>query len=321
VLLDALAFALLALFTALGARRGTIGSAGALVALIAGYAAAVLAAIEVGPALARELGIPSLLGSVGAGTAAFVVVALAIGLLSGVLRRSADERRGEAPRSLVDRLGGALFGMARGGLAVLMLGLLALWLDAASLLASDAPLDPVPPQDPPLRVVTRAAIETGVDAATPQGARGEAGEVRVLTRPAVTLGAFRTFAEHPQLPALLDDAEFCSAVESLHVARALSRPSARGLTTDPALREALAGAGVIDAADAHDPARFDAALAHALAEAGPRIARLRSDPELLRLAEDPEIAAALERGDVFSLVANPQLRQLAARAMSAPPRP
>jgi uncharacterized membrane protein required for colicin V production len=321
VLLDALALGLLVLFAALGARRGALASAGALLALLGGYAAAILAAIRLGPETANALGVPSPLGGVAAGTVAFLVVAFAIGVLVGALRRAADARRGDATRTFADRLGGALFGLARGGLAVLVLGLLALWLDAARALATDAPVASVPPQETPLRVATRAAIETGMQVALPPDARGEAVAVRVLTRPAETLGALRSMAEHPQLPALIEDAAFWSDVESRQVERALARPSLRRLAEDVAFREALGAAGVIDPADARDPARFRAALGRVLTEAGPRIARLRSDPELLRLAEDPQIAAALERGDVFSLMMHPTLRQLAARALTAPPEP
>ncbi len=318
---DALALGLLVVFSALGARRGAIGSAGALLALLGGYAAAVLAAIRLGPAAAHTLGVPGPLGGVAAGTIAFLVVVVTIGLLAGALRRAADSRRGDTARSFGDRLGGALFGLARGAVAVLVLGLLALWLDAARALASNEPVPPVPSQETPLRVVTRAAIETGMQAALPPDARGEAVAIRVLTRPAETLGALRRIAEHPQLPAVIEDAEFWSDVESSQVEEALARPSLRRLTEDVAFREALGAAGVIDPADVRDPARFRAALGQVLTDAGPRIARLRSDPELLRLAEDPQIVAALERGDVFSLVMHPALQQLAARALTAPPEP
>ena len=320
-MLDALALGLLMLFSALGARRGAIGSAGALLALLGGYAAAILAAIRLGPATAHALAVPGLLGSLAAGTVAFLGVAIAIGLLIGSWRRAADARRGDAPRSFADRLGGAFFGLARGGLAVLMLGLLALWLDAARALTTDVSVASGPRQETPLRVATRAAIETGMQAALPSGARGEAVAVRVLTRPAETLTALRDIAEHPQLPALIEDTAFWSDVEAGQVEAALARPSFGRLTEDVALREAMGAAGVIDPADARDPARFRTALEHVLTEAGPRIARLRSDPALLQLAEDPQIAAALERGDVLSLILHPTLRQLAARALTAPPEP
>jgi len=321
VSLDALALGLLVLFSALGARRGAIGSAGALLALLGGYTAAILAAIRLGPATAQALAVPGPLGSLAAGTVAFLGVAIAIGLLVSSWRRAADARRGDAPRSFADRLGGAFFGLARGGLAVLMLGLLALWLDAARALTTEVSVASEPRQETPLRVATRTAIEAGMQAALPSDASGEAVAVRVLTRPAETLTALRDIAEHPQLPALIEDTAFWSDVESGQVEEALARPSFDRLTEDVALREAMAAAGVIDPADARDPARFRAALGHVLREAGPRIARLRADPALLQLAEDPQIAAALERGDVLSLMMHPALRQLAARALTAPPEP
>lgn len=319
MLLDEIALGLLIVFSALGARRGAIRSGSALLTLIGGNALAVVGALWFGSAAASALGVPAVIGGLVAGTVAFVLAALGIGLAARAFRRAADARRGEAPRALADRLGGAFFGLARGAVLVLLLGVLALWLDAARVLATRAP--PAPHEETPLRVATRAALETGMRAALPEDARGEAAALRVLTRPAETLGALRTIAENPGVPALLEDAAFWSDVEADRIDVALERPSLRRLADDPAVRNAVSDAGLIDPADADDPARFRAALRDVLAEAGPRIARLRSDPELRELAEDPQIAAALASGDVFVLMMHPELQQLAARALSAPPEP
>lgn len=321
VLLDAVALALLLLFTALGARRGTIGSAGALLALCGGYAAAGFSAVWLGPAAALALGVPGLVGGLAVGAVAFLVAALAIGLAAGALRRAADLRRGGAPRTAPDRLGGALFGLARGVLAALVLGLLALWLDAARSLATDAPSSEVSTQETPLRVATRTAIASGMRAVLPDRARGEAAAVQVLTRPAETLGGLRRIAEHPDLPALIEDATFWADVESGRIEHAMARSSFLRLTHDEALRAAFGAAGLVDSAEANDPARFRTAMHRVLTEAGPRIARVRSDPELLRLAEDPQIVEALAHGDVLALLLHPDLHRLAARALTAPPAP
>jgi uncharacterized membrane protein required for colicin V production len=318
MLLDLAALFLLLLFTTLGARRGTIGSAGALLALCGGYAAAGFAAVAFGSTAADALGVPSLIGSLAVGSAAFLTVAFAIGLASAVLRRAADGRRGEAPRSVADRCGGALFGLARGVLAALLLGFLVLWLDAARSLATDAPGPPLPPHETPLRIATRASIASGMRAVLPDRVRGEEAAVQVLTRPAETLGALRQIAEHPDLPELIGDSAFWADVESLRIERAMERSSFERLTEDEALREAFAASGLLDPADTRDPARLRSALRAALTEAGPRIAHLRSDPELLQLADDPQIAAALQRGDVLALLLHPDLYRLAARALSEP---
>jgi hypothetical protein len=75
---------------------------------------------------------------------------------------------------------------------------------------------------------------------------------------------------------------------------------------------------MIDAQAAADPEAFRREAATVLAEAGPRLRRLREDPELERLASDPEVAALLERGEVLGLLRHPRFRTVVARALSEP---
>jgi hypothetical protein len=319
MLLDLAALGLLVLCALLGAWRGGWAAGSALAALLGGYAAAVSGALALGPAAAAALGIAPLLGAAAAGTAAFLLAALAIGLAGRALRHAADARRGDAPRSALDRGLGALFGTARGAVLVLLVGVAALWLDAARDAA--APASANASRSPsPLRLATRAALEQLIGAAlAPES--GGALAVRVATRPAETLAALRRVAEHPALTALADDSGFWNEVEAGRPDFALARPSFAALAYDPAVRSDLAAAGAIDPAAAGDPARFRAALRPVLVELGPRLARLRRDPELHELAGDPVLSDALARRDVLALLAHPGLQRVVSRALAtaAPP--
>jgi len=319
VLLDLVALGLLAFCALLGAWRGAWASGSALAAIVGGYAAALAGALGLGPAAAAALAIAPLFGAALAGSASFLVASLAIGITGRALRRAADARRGDAPRSPLDRSLGALFGMARGAVLVLLLGLAALWLDAVRDAAAPAPSSVVA-VDTPLRAATRAALEQVVEAAVAPEAGGELA-VRVATRPAETIAALRRVAEHPSLAALADDAAFWSDVEAGRPDFALARPSFAALAFDPAVRGDLAAAGAIDPAAAGDPARFRAALRPVLVELGPRLARLRRDPELRQLAGDPALSDALARRDVLALLAHPGLQRVVSRALApaAPP--
>jgi hypothetical protein len=269
-----------------------------------------------GPALGAALGVPGVARAALAGAGGFLLGAQALGRAGRALRRAADERRGAAPRSLLDRSGGLLFGAARGAVLVLLVGVLGIWLDAAREAA--APGTPAAAETP-LRAATRAVLARGFAAAVGDEGPGADVAVRVMTRPGETLGAMRRVAEHPGVAAIADDRAFWDDVEAGRIEFALARASFRSLAADPDVRRDLAAAGAIDPAAAADPARFRAAFAPVLAEVGPRIARLRSDPELLRLAGDPAVADALARRDVVALLLHPGLQRVVSRALADAP--
>src|SRR3990170_1304574 len=76
--LDLVGLALLGLFVALGAARGALAGALALVALGAAYAAGILAATNLGPGFAASFGLPRFAAPVVAGSASFAAVFLAV---------------------------------------------------------------------------------------------------------------------------------------------------------------------------------------------------------------------------------------------------
>ncbi len=311
---DVLALALVALFGLWGCWRGWLASAFSLVTLIAAWAAAWLAAVHLGEAVSAATSLPPLLGPPLAGTAAFFATVALLGVIGGALGRRQARRRGGAPRPVVDRLGGSLFGALRGGLFALLLAWLALWLDAARALQDEGPR-PVEPASSVTRV-TRAAVEGGVRAVL--GASNPAARVtaRTLARPAESLEGLQSLLEHPHVGRLADDRLFWRHVEAGSLDAALQRSSFVQLAHDVPLRHELAELGLVDEEAVTDAGAFRDAARATLAQVGPRLERLRSDPELHALAQDPEVRRLAERGETLALLRHPRVRRLVARALS-----
>jgi uncharacterized membrane protein required for colicin V production len=302
---------LLAIFAALGARRGARATGLSLAGLVVGYVAAIYAGRYLGDVAANTFGVSPLLGAPIAGTLAFAFVSLDFSVLSWVLRR-----RGDDAISPASRVGGALFGLARGSFVVLLLGVLALWVDAMPQLASRE-ASGEPSADTPLRAVTRVAVQAGVETAlgdTP----GADLAARVLSQPAVAMGQLRALVARPEISALAEDRDFWAYVEADSVPVALNQPSFQRLQWNAELRQELAALGVVDPIAAGDPALFALEMRGVLEKIGPRLHQLRSDPDLAKLAADPAVVLLVQRRDVIGLLANPAFQQVVGKLLAPP---
>lgn len=310
--LDLLALVLLVAFAWRGARRGALATGLSLFAIVAGYGAAWIAATRAGDLVAAQLGVPVLLGAPLAGTAAFVAVGLVIGLVSWLLRRGAEGKLGVA-----SRVGGACFGVLRGSLVVLLIGLLSVWLDAWQRFSPGG--DPSEPAaTSPLRDATQLAVAAGVEAALGD-APGAGLAANALSRPGEAMEQLRTLAAKPEIAALTNDRELWSYVESGAYDAALAQSSFQRVQWNGELRRELAAAGVVDEIAAGDPAVFALEVRSALAAVGPRLRAVREDPELARLASDPAVADLLQRHDVVGLLAHPGFQRVLSRALAPEP--
>jgi hypothetical protein len=311
---DLLALLVLLACAAFGARRGALASGLSLAGLVVGYGISIVAGRWLAAPVAASLGVPTLLGGVIAGTAAFVFVSIDAAVLSWVLRRRAG-----AP-SRASRIGGALFGALRGALVVLLIGVLALWLDAWRAITGAAPEAPSAAATP-LREATRTAIEAGVETALGHGTPEAAVTAHLLARPAESLEQLQSLAASPEIAALAADQGFWTDVESGDVGAALSQPSFVHLQWSGARRRELAALGVVDPAAAADPGLFALAARDALEQLGPRLRALREDPDLAALARDPAVADLVARHDLLGLLAHPGFQRVLAHALDAePPR-
>lgn len=314
--LDGIAIFVLVLFAAMGALRGGLVAGMSLLSLGVAYAAAIVSAPRLGPALAGSLGIADLLGLPLAGTLGFVGAYLVMGIVTTILRRREWRRRRGRARSARDRFLGAAFGALRGGLIVLLLSWLAIWVDALRTTGSYEGLPAL--GDSAAAAVTGSVVEAGVEAAMSESGAAGPFVARVASRPGAAIGELQELLENPRIEALREDRLFWTHVEHGSVDAALNQRSFVGIIHDEALRSQLGELGLIDAAAVSDPGTFRDAAAEVMRQVGPRIRELRNDPELQELMNDPEVVAMAQAGDTLSLMTHPGFRRLATRVASSP---
>jgi len=310
--LDILALLVMGFFIGQGALRGGFTTGLGLLTLALGYTAAILVAPRLGPGLARELGLPELLGMPLAGAAAFIVTYVGVGMAGRVLKRArAFSGRGPSPRG---RFFGGIFGAVRGALVVLLLSWLAIWVDA---LHTTGVVESAPSIGSSVAAnVTETTVESAVRRAL--SGRGSAGRLAasVAARPGEALIGLQRVIENPRLETLRSDTLFWSYVENGSIDAAVNRPSFLDLAFDSELRADLAALGLLEG-DGSDPGAFLDFAGEALRAVGPRIRGLREDPEFQQLLQDPEVLAMAEDGDTLGLLTHHGFRSLFTR-LAAP---
>jgi membrane protein required for colicin V production len=316
--LDLIALGILVVFVALGAWRGTLASGSGLVSLVVGYIAAVVAASTMGADVAERFELPGMFGPVFAGSIAFCLAYSACSLIALLLKAWEKKRRGGDPRSGLDRMGGALFGVLRGGLIVLLLSVLATWIDAARDLGVLEGLPGAP--DTEGSKVSEAAgslIESAVEKAMSGSDPAQAPAARVMAKvaanPGPALASIQELLEDERLHSLQDDQMFWALVENGAGERAINQLSFYSIVNDPELRERLANLGLVTEEQASDPEAFRMAMAIMLSRLGPKLQGLRNDPEIRELAQNPEIVQLLQDGDTFALMTHPDIQRIVTR--------
>lgn len=308
---DLIALTVLALFGFLGSRRGGVAAATGLAALVGGYAAAVWFASSFGSQVSEQLAVAELLGPPIAGSLGFLLGFSVCSLIGALLRRFDRQRLGELPRTGRDRSLGGLFGILRGSLIVVLLSLLALWVDAARQFGVSDQFSALPSMESShiaraSGAAVGAAVESALADAGPMA--GMAGQF--VARPAATLTRVQNVMAHPGFADLQADPMFWTYIQHGAIDNALNRASFFRMSQDDALREELAGLALISQEQAADAREFRRAIGAALVEAGPRLQALSQDHSLERLAEDPEILELLQSGDTFALITHPKIRAL-----------
>lgn len=315
--LDLIAVFALGVFVLLGMWRGLIPSGLGLVSLVLGYVNAVVAAKHLAPIVAERFELTALVATPVVGTLGFLGTLIVFSILTIPLRRADKERARVAGRDLFDRLGGGLLGGARGALVVILLALLASWLDAAREMTADPRLAAVPEtKDSRVAGVASLAIENAVEAAL----GGSSGRVagRLVARPATSLRVVQSVASDPSLRALQSDSVFWMYVEQGQAHNSVHRPAFQALVHDRELRHQLADLGAIGAEAADSPEAFSGEMLAVLEDLGPRIRALRADPELQELTNDPQVLAQLEAGDPWALLTDERVFRIASRIAEGP---
>ncbi|HEY8152521.1 MAG TPA: CvpA family protein [Myxococcota bacterium] len=309
--LNVVALILLGVFIGIGCLRGALASFIGLAALAAAYAASIAAAPALGSRLPLSPETPAIVGVALAGCGVFLFVYLSIAIAGKLAVRAQRERTG-GTHSLRDRFLGGVFGAVRGSFVVLLVCMLALWLDAASEMGG-SPRGESQVAGSAAGRATSAVVEASVGAALAGSGPEGPFVARLAARPALAVGELQQVLENPRFEALREDGPFWTYVEAGALDAAMGRVSFRDLAQDAELRGELAALGLVSPEAAADEAAFTAAVTEVLREVGPRLHALREDPALQELVEDPQVAAMLQSGDYLGLLSHPGFRQLVAR--------
>jgi membrane protein required for colicin V production len=314
MLLDLVLLAILLLMVALGAWRGAVVSGSGLFAMIFGYVGAIMAATAGSQWVAETLVVSKLVAPAIAGTIGFVMTWLVVSSLAGVLVAWDRERVEVMSRGVIDRSLGGFFGLARGGLIVVLLAILMSWLDAARDLGAVDGLAAVPDaESSALAGVSGHLVEAAVSQALADA--GPAGEIaaRLTARPGQALGSVQMIVEDERVTGLFSDSLFWTLIQNDSIDYAMNRNSIRGIVDDPEMRGRFVDLGLVEEAAREDRGVFRTAMAEVLAEVAPRIERLHQDPEMRALGTDPEIVALLESGNTLALINHPRIQRIATR--------
>ncbi len=321
MLLDSILLVILSIFVIAGLVRGALATGTNLATLIVAYLAAVWAAGHLGPDLARELELSEFYGAPIAGSLGFLVGYVIASLVGWVLLRW-DRLRSEGhSRGWIDRIVGGAFGSVRGGLVVLLLCWLAIWLDAARDLELASMLDSMPEtENSRVASITRKTVAGVVGKVLGDGANEPGSRVvaRLASDPGTTLKGLQELLDSQQIIDLQEDRHFWILIENGASDSALNRLSFYRIAHDEELRRNLADLGVISEEAAGDIDVLHAEAAAVFAEIGPRLKGLRDDPELQQMAQDPEIVSLLQNGDTLALLRRPEIRRIVDRIASQP---
>lgn len=321
--LDLIAIALLASFATMGAFRGAFTTGMGLLALVVAYAGAILLAPVLAPHLELRLDLSELLALPLAGSIGFFCSYAVMVFITALLRRM-GARHGEPERSPRDRFLGGVFGMVRGGLVVLLLSWLALWVDALRVTGTPLPVPEI--GSSAAARVTGEVVERGLTAALSGAGAGGRVVARIAARPAVAIEDLQAVLDDRNVNSLQNDPMFWTYVEHGNIDAAMNRGAFQRVSNDRELRVRLVDLGLVDPAASDDPGVFRRDVGEVLTQVGPRLRGLRNDPELQTLLADPQVVAMLQSGDTIGLLRHQGFRDLVdrvtARSVDAgPPAP
>jgi membrane protein required for colicin V production len=317
MVLDLIFGLILLVMLAIGAWRGAVVSGSGLFAMIAGYVGGILGAMKGAGWVAHALVVSPLVAPAIAGTIGFVVVWLIVSSIADVLIVWDRGRVELTGRGIFDRGFGAFFGLARGGLIVVLLAVLVSWLDAARDIGAVSGLSAMPDaENSTMAIASGNLVESAV--ATALSDSGPAGEVaaRLTAHPGQSLESVQAILDDDRLNLMLEDRLFWTLIRNDSIDYAMNRSAIRSIVNDPEMRGRFADVGLVGEAAREDVDVFRDSFAAVLTEVGPKIQQLQQDPEVLALATDPEIMAMVEVGDTFALMNHPRIRKIVSRLAS-----
>jgi uncharacterized membrane protein required for colicin V production len=292
MVVDLVALAILALFVLMGALRGGVAGLLGLLTLVLSYAVAVKSAQGLGESISQNLGVSLLVGSAIAGIGGFLATTSCLGLLATRIRTWAAGLRGDSHIGIANRWLGGLCGVVRGGLVVLVVAWLVIWLDAARENLGFG--EDLPDLQSSLVVnLTETVVESVVGAA--MGGNDVVADVvaRVASSPRTAVRGLQGLLADPRIQALQRDRSFWVLVEERSYSSALQRGSFQDIARSHALRRKFVAVGVVPPDSSNDRSAFEKHFARVLSEDGAKLEGILGDPE---------ISAMLRSGDALGLV-------------------
>ena len=313
--LDLVVAAILAASLVAGAVRGMLVSSVRLGGAIAAYVAGWMLAPRVAPMVEARTDLAGTLAVLVAGLGLFMAFLLTREVATAAVK-ALERRLRSGPRPAADRLAGAVVSSLAGFAFAVLIGWLAISVDALRIQTGN---DALPSLEgsrfAPIaqEVIERAAGRVLAD-------RGPAGRAvaHAVADPAVTLDRVEELIANPHLGGLKNDAGFWTEVEQGHYEAATRRSSFLAVAYDDTTRRQLADLGLIDERAARSSRAFRDSAQEALAAIGPRLRALREDPAMERLASDPEIQEMVLANDTLGLLRHPDVRQVIHRALAPP---
>lgn len=315
--LDLIAIAFLGIFMLTGLLRGTLMSLIRIFTIVLSYLAAYWAAPRFGAELAERLSLPGALGLALMGTLAFIGSYVALSGLSWFIRSWERRRLDGGGRTPLDHIGGAVFGAVQGGIIVILVGWLGLWVEAGQATGALGGLPSM--ENSALTKISQKVVETGADALIDESDATGRFTINMVARPRETVQGLEEVMTNERMRDLQNDPLFWSYVENGAVDAALNQGSFLGLTYDESLRRELANLGVVPQEAVDNPGIFKAEARKALSQIGPRLNQIKSSQTMHDLENDPRILAMVQAGDYAGLLADPRVRDLLSQVGNAPP--
>jgi uncharacterized membrane protein required for colicin V production len=328
MILDLILIAVFILFAVNGLRRGGLAAGVSLFSIVFAYVGGIVGAKYGAQPLLEATQIVPFIATPVAGLAGFTLTYFSFGFIGGRLVRFFDERSDDDERGGFDRFVGGVIGGMHGGLVLLLLGWLAIWVDAArDLDVLTLAKDKLPQtEDSRLAGLTSRVVEEVAVRALGDGNKqtdAQDAGVRVITRllanPGSALSGLQDLLEDDRIARLQQDRMFWVLIENGASDSALNRLSFYQIAHDAGLRQSLADLGIISAEAAKSATAFHEDATAVFDDVGPKLRGLRDDPAIREMSKDPEIVSMLERGDTLALIQHPEIRRLVDRIAGQAP--
>lgn len=292
------------LFAWRGFRSGFIRSLGRVLAVVAGYAAAIVFSGPLSAWVEAQFGLQGVGAFLAASIALFFGAGLGVTLIFALLRRLVF--RGDEV-STASAIGGGVVGALVGGLLAIAI----VWSFAfVRDIRSPGVIEETAESERSSDIETLAIRLAGGAVSAAMGAGSVAPEVArlggvLMASPAEVMQRAQRVTTSTEFQALLQDSRNHAVLDSGQPELVQQLPAFRALAANPDVLALAEMAGFSGGDD------LEAELASQLTDTWGRAQRVRNDPQVQAILADPEFRAALDSGNPVALLTDPHLLELA----------